>query len=119
MHQKDNEFFKEYMQRWRELASQMEPPLAEKELVELFTDTVQHAFYEKMVGRTSLGFYELVVIGAKIEHGLGNGKIAAVAGTSNNNPKKFSRGFLKKKDSETNVVSSCQGRNQSRRKQHQ
>lgn len=32
---------KEYAQRWRELASQVEPPLIEKELSELFIDIVQ------------------------------------------------------------------------------
>ncbi|XP_050919093.1 uncharacterized protein LOC127136596 [Lathyrus oleraceus] len=50
MFQHDKESFKEYAQRWREMASQVEPPLAEKELAELFIDTVQPQFYEKMKG---------------------------------------------------------------------
>ncbi|XP_050890018.1 uncharacterized protein LOC127095358 [Lathyrus oleraceus] len=103
MFQHDKESFKEYAQRWRELASQVEPPLAEKELAELFIDTVQPQFYEKMVGSASLGFSELVAIGARVEYGVRNGKLAAVAGTSNANPKKFSGGFPRKKEGETNV----------------
>lgn len=47
MSQKVKELFKEYVQRWRELASQAEPPLAEKELAKLFMDTIQPALYEK------------------------------------------------------------------------
>ena len=40
MSQKEKESFKEYAQRWRELASLVEPPLAEKELTGLFMDTL-------------------------------------------------------------------------------
>ncbi|XP_050896008.1 uncharacterized protein LOC127102703 [Lathyrus oleraceus] len=119
MFQHDKESFKEYAQRWRELASQVEPPLFEKELAELFIDTVQPQFYEKMVGSASLGFSELVAIGARVEYGVRNGKLAAVAGTSNANPKKFSGGFPRKKEGEINVVTAGQGRAPPRRRPQQ
>ncbi|XP_050909079.1 uncharacterized protein LOC127122845 [Lathyrus oleraceus] len=119
MFQHDNESFKEYAQRWRELASQVEPPLAEKELAELFIDTVQPQFYEKMVGSASLGFSELVAIGARVEYGVRNGKLAAVAETSNANQKKFSGGFPRKKEGETNAVTVGQGRAPPRRRPQQ
>ncbi|XP_050909121.1 uncharacterized protein LOC127122889 [Lathyrus oleraceus] len=41
MFQKDSESFKEYAQRWRETASQVEPPLTKKELTDLFVNTVR------------------------------------------------------------------------------
>ncbi|XP_050897220.1 uncharacterized protein LOC127104046 [Lathyrus oleraceus] len=119
MFQRDKESFKEYAQRWRELASQVEPPLAEKETSELFIDTVQPQFYEKMVGSASLVFSELVAIGARVEYGLRNGKLVVVAGTSSASPKKFSEGFPKKKEGETNVVSIGQGRAPPKRRQQQ
>jgi hypothetical protein len=72
---KDKETFKEYAQRWRELAAQVEPPLSEKELVGMFMDTLQAPFYEKMIGSISSSFSDLVVIGERIENGLKNGKI--------------------------------------------
>lgn len=84
----------------------MEPPIAKKELAELFIDTVQPQFNEKMVRSASLGFFELVAIGAHIEYGLRNGKLVTVSGTSNANPKKFSRGFPPKKKGEDNAMSS-------------
>ncbi|XP_050897407.1 uncharacterized protein LOC127104258 [Lathyrus oleraceus] len=98
MFQHDKESFKEYAQRWTKLTSQVEPPLAEKELVELFIDIVQPQFYKKMVGSASLGFSERVAIGARVEYGLRNGKLVVVAGASSANPKKLSRGFPKKKE---------------------
>lgn len=70
-----------------------------------------------MVGSTSLSFFELVVVGDQIEHGMRNGKIAVVAGTSSNNPKKLSRGFPEKKEGETNAVSIGQEISHPRRRQ--
>ncbi|KAI5398721.1 hypothetical protein KIW84_064191 [Lathyrus oleraceus] len=52
MSQKDNESFKEYVQRLREVAFQVEPPLTEKELVDWFVDTMQPIFYEIMEPHT-------------------------------------------------------------------
>ncbi|XP_050916569.1 uncharacterized protein LOC127131696 [Lathyrus oleraceus] len=79
MSQKDNESFKEYAQRWREMASQVKPPLVEKELAYWFMDIVKPMFYERM----------------------------------------FSRGFQRKKEGETNAVSTSQRRSHSWKKQHQ
>ncbi|XP_050914773.1 uncharacterized protein LOC127129670 [Lathyrus oleraceus] len=39
--QKGSESFKEYAQRWRELASRVQPPLLENELVDMFMGTLQ------------------------------------------------------------------------------
>ncbi|XP_050916145.1 uncharacterized protein LOC127131260 [Lathyrus oleraceus] len=72
-----------------------------------------------MVGSASLGFSELVVIGARVEYGVRNGKLAAVAETSNVNPKKFSGGFPRKKKGETNDVTTGQGRAPLRRRPQQ
>ncbi|XP_058761261.1 uncharacterized protein LOC131634621 [Vicia villosa] len=41
MAQKEKETFKEYAQRWRELASQVEPPLSEKELTSLLEEGIK------------------------------------------------------------------------------
>ena len=47
--QKKKESFKEYAQRWREIASHVQPPLLEKELVDMFMGTLQGLYYEKMM----------------------------------------------------------------------
>jgi len=88
MAKKDAESFKEYAQQWRELASQVEPPLHDKEMVEMFVNMLQPPFYEHMVGNVSSNFADIIIIGDRIEIGLKNGKIAysLLAATT---PKKF------------------------------
>ncbi|XP_052732430.1 uncharacterized protein LOC128196229 [Vigna angularis] len=76
MSKKDNETFKKYAQRWRELAAQVEPPLYDREMVAMFVNTLQPPFYEHMVGNVSSNFADIIVIGERIEIGLKNGKIA-------------------------------------------
>ena len=104
MFQNEKESFKEYAQRWRELAYQVEPPLAEKELTGFFMDTLSPFFWEKMIGSVSSIFTDLVTIGQRLEEGIENGKVSKVV-ESSNGAKKHLRNFQKKKDVEANVVS--------------
>ncbi|PNX79654.1 coatomer subunit zeta-3, partial [Trifolium pratense] len=105
MSQKEGELFKVYAQRWRELAAQVRPPLSETEMADMFTNTLQGAYYEKMVGSVSSGFADLVKIGERIENGLKSGKIQAAVGNQNV-LKKSTSGFVRKKEGEANVVTS-------------
>lgn len=73
--QKPDESFKEYAQRWRELASRVQPPLLEKYLVDMFMGTLYGPYLEKLIGSTSVGFSDLVVVGERIENCLKIGKI--------------------------------------------
>lgn len=57
------ESFKEYAQRWRDLASRVQPPLLERELINMFVDTLQGTYFEKMIGSTTSGFSDLVIVG--------------------------------------------------------
>ena len=52
--QKKEESFKEYAQRWREMESRVQPPLLEKELVDMFMGTLQGMLWYG--GRTDYGF---------------------------------------------------------------
>jgi len=97
------ETFKEYAQRWRELASQVEPPLSERELVRIFISTLQAPYYEKVIGSASSSFSELVIIGEMGEVDLKNGKILN-AQSGQGATRKFSTSFPKKKEGENNVV---------------
>nr|KYP32590.1 hypothetical protein KK1_046689 [Cajanus cajan] len=103
MSKKDGETFKEYAQRWREVAAQVEPPLSDREAVALFIDTLQAPFYDKMIGNILSNFSDIVIIGERIENGMRSGKIAVnsieIAGL-----RKFSNGAGKKKEGDTNAV---------------
>jgi hypothetical protein len=101
--QKDNETFKEYAQRWRELAARVQPPLLEKELIDTFMGTLQGQYYERMIGSISSNFADVVVIGERIEEGLKSGKIKG-ASNGQAGANKFFNNNQKKKEGETNAV---------------
>ncbi|XP_050891021.1 uncharacterized protein LOC127096503 [Lathyrus oleraceus] len=107
--QKYEESFKEYAQCWRDLAARVQPPMLEKEMVDMFMETLQGPYYEKLVGSTSDGFFDLVVVGERIESGVKAGKILSLANAANGT-KKLYNGFPKKKEGETNIASTSKGK---------
>ncbi|GAU43337.1 hypothetical protein TSUD_398820 [Trifolium subterraneum] len=109
--QKERESFKEYAQRWRELAAQIRPPVEEKELCKLFLHTLSPFFYEKMVGIVSRSFTEMVEMGMCLEEGVHQGRLIR-ENAPTNTAKKYGNSFSKKKESEVGMV--AQGGPQSR-----
>ncbi|RDX57795.1 hypothetical protein CR513_62935, partial [Mucuna pruriens] len=100
MAKKDHEGFKEYAQKWCELAAQVQPPLIEKEMVSTFIDTLPSPFYEIVIGSVSPNFTDLVIIGERVEVGLKRGKF-----TSNTGQVSFTRkAKQEKKKGEANAV---------------
>jgi len=74
MCKKGHKSFKEYTQRWRDLAAQVAPPMMEREMIIVMVDTLPIFYYEKMVGYTPSSFADLVFAGERIEVGLKKGK---------------------------------------------
>ena len=74
MWKREHESFKEYPQRWRDLAAQVGPSMMEREMVTMIVDTLLVFYYEKMVGYMPSSFANLVVAGEMIEMGLRRGK---------------------------------------------
>ncbi|KAL5194324.1 hypothetical protein HKD37_20G056421 [Glycine soja] len=66
--------FKEYAQRWRDLAAQVMPPMMEREMITMIVDMLTVFYYEKMVGYIPSSFADLVFAGERIEVGLRRGK---------------------------------------------
>lgn len=89
LNQKTDESFKEYDRRWRELAARFQPPLIEKELVDMFMSTLQGPYIEKLIGSTSARFSNLVVTGERIDNCLKSEKIQSAAGPSNREKKPY------------------------------
>jgi hypothetical protein len=75
MTQNDNESFKAYAQRWRDFADQVRPPLEEKELTEIFLKTLDHFYYEKMVGSAANNFAKMMITGIRLEEGVREGRL--------------------------------------------
>ena len=76
MCKKGHESFKEYAQRWRDLAAQVAPLMTEKEMITMIVDTLPMFYYEKMVGYTPSRFVDLVFVSKRIEVGIKGGNLA-------------------------------------------
>ncbi|XP_050895690.1 uncharacterized protein LOC127102354 [Lathyrus oleraceus] len=107
--QKSEESFKEYAQRWRDLAARVQPPMLEKELVDMFMGTLQGPYLDRLIGSTSASFSDLVVARERIKNGLKTGKIQGPDVASNGTTKPYSV-FPKKKEGETNAASTFKGK---------
>jgi hypothetical protein len=107
MSQKPNEGFKEYAQRWRELAARVQPPLVDREMSDLFMGTLQGTFAERMVGCPVTNFADIVVAGERIESWLKMGKIQGSA-SSSGSKKPFGNG-QRKKEGDTSAVYTQRG----------
>ncbi|XP_050889788.1 uncharacterized protein LOC127095092 [Lathyrus oleraceus] len=106
------ESFKEYAQQWRELAARVQPPLLERELVDMIMGNLQGPYLDRMVGRTSSGFSDLVIAGERIENMIKMGKIQNSTSTSSASKKPFVP-YNKKREGETNATSIIRTRNAS------
>ena len=69
------EGFKEYAQKWRDLAGRVQPPLIDRELVDMFLGTLSVSFFNHLIGNSSAGFTDLILTGERIEAGMKSGKI--------------------------------------------
>ena len=59
--QKSGERFKEYAQKWRELAARVQPPMMEQEMIDMFTSILFGHYY--VACSTSASFAEMVRYG--------------------------------------------------------
>ncbi|XP_050898529.1 uncharacterized protein LOC127105390 [Lathyrus oleraceus] len=117
MSQKNNEGFKEYAQRWRELAARVQPPLVDREMSDLFMGTLQGVFAERMVGCPVTNFADIVVAGERIESWLKMGKIQGGIASSSGSKKPFGNG-QRKNEGESSAVYAQGGRGRDRYYQH-
>src|SRR3954464_12998735 len=69
------ESFKGYAQKWRDMAGRVQPPLSDRELVDMFMGTLTGPFYSHLLGSSSSGFTDLILTGERVESGIRNGKI--------------------------------------------
>ena len=98
MEKKHNESFRQYAQRWREVATQVQPPLLEKETTMLFINTLKAPFINHMLGSATKSFSDIVMSGEMIENAIRCGKIEAGENAKRSAPRK--------KEHEVNNVSS-------------
>ncbi|XP_016721860.1 uncharacterized protein [Gossypium hirsutum] len=88
MEKKPSESFRQYAQRWREAATQVQPPLLEKEITMLFVNTLKAPFITHMLGSATKSFADIVMSGEMIENAIRSGKIKVGENTRRSAPKK-------------------------------
>ncbi|XP_017635842.1 uncharacterized protein LOC108477875 [Gossypium arboreum] len=88
MEKKSNESFRQYAQRWREMAIQVQPPFLEKETTMLFINTLKAPFTTHMLGNATKSFSDIVMTGEMIENAVRSGKIEAKESTRKSAPRK-------------------------------
>ncbi|KAL4278120.1 hypothetical protein GQ457_03G017630 [Hibiscus cannabinus] len=97
MEQRANESFRQYTQRWRDVAAQVQPPLLENEITLLFVNTLKDDFYDQMLDHATKPFADMVLTGELIHAAIKSGRIRG-----GNDSRKFSR----KRDNEINMTGS-------------
>ncbi|XP_012448857.1 uncharacterized protein LOC105772059 [Gossypium raimondii] len=88
MEKKPNKSFRQYAQRWREVAAQVQPPLLEKEITMLFINTLKAPFLNHVLGSATKSFSDIVISGEMIENAIRCGKIEARESTKRSAPRK-------------------------------
>ena len=75
MEKKASETFREYAHKWRDLATQVQPPMTDKELNKMFLNTLKAPYYDRMIGNSNKDFSGVVSAKKMIEAGAKQGKI--------------------------------------------
>ncbi|KAA3471270.1 hypothetical protein EPI10_016910 [Gossypium australe] len=88
MEKKTNKSFRQYAQRWREVATQVQPPLLEKEMTMLFISTLKAPFINHMLESGTKSFSDIVMSGEMIDNAIRCGKIEAGEGTKRLAPRR-------------------------------
>ena len=96
MEKKATETFREYAHKWRDLATQVQPPMTDKELNKMFLNTLKAPYYDQMIGNSNTNFSDVVSAGEMIESGVKLSKIEGI---------EAKKSTLNKKEGETHVVS--------------
>ena len=53
MEKKTTETFREYSHKWRDLATQVQPPMTDKKLNKMFFNTLKASYYDRMIGNSN------------------------------------------------------------------
>ena len=75
MEKKATKSFREYAQRWRDLASQVQPLLTERETTKIFVNSLKGIYHDKMLGNATKNFADMVVSRELIESSIKNGLV--------------------------------------------
>ncbi|KAA3481290.1 RNA-directed DNA polymerase (Reverse transcriptase), Ribonuclease H [Gossypium australe] len=85
---KHDESFRQYTQRWRDVATRVQQPLLEKEMIMLFVNTLKASFINHMIGSATKSFSDIVMSREMIKNAIRSGKINAGESAKRSTPRK-------------------------------
>ena len=91
MEKKTTKTFREYAHKWRDLATQVQPRMIDKELL----NTLKAPYYDWMIGNSNTNFSDVISAGEMIESGVKLGKIKGM---------EAKKSALKKRERETHAI---------------
>ncbi|KAI5424170.1 hypothetical protein KIW84_030403 [Lathyrus oleraceus] len=103
----------EYAQRWRETTSRVQPPMLEKEMANMFMNTLPGPYLERLVGCNASNFADVVSTRERVENYQKTYKIQSGGGSSSGVKKPFIQG-QKRREGDANAISSYQNRDNQR-----
>ncbi|KAI5429484.1 hypothetical protein KIW84_034174 [Lathyrus oleraceus] len=98
---------------WRDTASRVQPPMLEKEMANMFMNTLPEPYLERLVGCNASNFADVVSTGERVENYLKTYKIQSGGGSSSGVKKSFIQG-QKRREGDANAISSYQNRDNRR-----
>ena len=91
------------------MASRVQPPMLEKEMANMFMNTLPGSYLERLVGCNASNFADVVSTGERMENYLKTCKIQNRVGSSSGSKKPF-LGGQKRREGDANAISSYQNR---------
>ena len=61
MEKKANESFREYTHKWRDLATQVQPLMTDKEVNKTFLNTLKAPYYDRMIGNSNKALLQITI----------------------------------------------------------
>ena len=75
MRKNNTETFRQYAQKWRQLAMEVDPPMSEYEMSTYFVRTLGEPYYDRMITLPEGDFAQLIRIGEKIDAEIKEGRM--------------------------------------------
>ena len=75
MEKKYNENFRDYAQRWKIVATQVQSLLIETEVIMLFLNSLQEPYYDRLMPTATGSFANMIKTGNLVDHAIKNDRI--------------------------------------------
>lgn len=110
MEKKSGETFREYAQRWREMAARARPPLDEKKMIKIFINTLKNLYFDRIIGLQLQFFVDLIPVGERIKDVVKTKKIVDMSALMALAEHTTKRASVKKKEGEVQIIGRTNGK---------